>query len=61
MHEKETLDEMIRSSAQTLGLNVRPEWLASVRAHLDVSLTHGKSVADFPLTDDAEPAPIFRA
>jgi hypothetical protein len=61
MAAKETLEDMIRSSAKALGLQVEAEWLPSVRGHLEVSLAHGKSVTDFKLADDAEPAPVFRA
>lgn len=57
----EQLDALIDAAAPALGLAVRPEWRAAVRANLAVSLRMGAAVLDFPLDDEAEPAPVFRA
>ena len=59
--KSDPLDEFITASAHALGLPVRPEWQAAVRANLDVTLKLAAEVAEFELPDDAEPAPIFRA
>ncbi len=40
---------------------VEKSWMAAVRANLRVTLDQGAMVAEFPLPDDAEPAPVFRA
>ena len=32
-----------------------------MKANLEVSLRHAATYADFPLPDEAEPAPIFKA
>ena len=56
-----TLDAFIDASAALLGLTIEPAWRAPVRANLAVSLRRGALVLDFPLHDDAEPAPVFVA
>ena len=32
-----------------------------MKANLEVTLTHARTVAEFALPDDAEPAPVFKA
>ena len=59
--DTDPLDDFIAASARTLGLTVRPQWQAAVKANLDVTLKHAALVAEFELPDDAEPAPIFTA
>ncbi len=55
------LDDFIDAAAQALQLPIAPEWKASVKANLAVTLKHAATVAEFPLPDDAEPAPVFKA
>lgn len=55
------LDAFAASGARLLGLAIAPEWHASIRANLRVSLAHGHLVAAFGLPDAAEPAPVFSA
>ena len=55
------LEDHIAATAATLGLTVRPEWQASVRANLDVSLKMARLVQEFPLPDEIEPANIYEA
>lgn len=55
------LDDMIDGAAQALRIAVKPEWRASIKANLKVTLDHAARVEEFPLPDDAEPAPIFKA
>lgn len=59
MNDKD-LDDFITAGAALLGIPIAPEWQPAVRMHLAVSLTHAAAVVDFPLPDDAEPAPVFR-
>ena len=47
--------------AATLGITLRPEWHPSVRANLEISLRLANVVMDFPLDDEADLAPVFRA
>jgi hypothetical protein len=55
------LDAFIDGSAVALGLEIRPEWRAAVRANLAVTFRMGALVSDFELPDEIEPAPVFTA
>jgi hypothetical protein len=55
------LDPLITASAQALDLPVDPAWHPAIRFNLDVTFRLAALVDDFPLPDDAEPAPVFRA
>ena len=55
------LDDFIAAAARALVLPLEPEWQAAVKANLDVTLKHAAVVAEFPLPDEAEPAPVFKA
>ena len=55
------LDEFIAAASAALDLPLDPAWQASIKANLEVTLRHAATVAEFPLPDDAEPAPVFRA
>jgi hypothetical protein len=55
------LDEFIAAGAHAFGLKIEKSWMPAVRDHLQVTLRLGALVAAFPLPDDAEPAPVFKA
>ena len=57
----EALDQFIEAAAHALALPVEPAWKGAVKANLEVTLRLAASFADFPLPDDAEPAPVFTA
>jgi hypothetical protein len=57
----ETLDQFIEAAVRMLSLPIEPEWKAAIRANLEMSLRHAALVDEFPLPDDAEPAPVFKA
>ena len=57
----ELLDQFIEAAAHALALPVEPAWKGAVTANLEVTLRLAASFADFPLPDDAEPAPVFTA
>lgn len=57
----EVLDQFIAAAAHALALPVEPAWKGAVKANLAVTLRLAASFADFPLRDDAEPAPVFTA
>ena len=59
--ESDDLDAFIASGARLLGLTVRPEWRDAIRLHLAISLQHARTVAEFPLPDDTDPASTFSA
>lgn len=55
------LDDFIASAAVALDLPLEPAWQPAVKANLAVTLKLAGFVAEFPLPDEAEPAPIFKA
>ena len=55
------LDDFIAAAAAALELPLAPEWQSAVKANLAVTLKHAALVAEFPLPDEAEPAPIYQA
>jgi len=57
----ETLDAYIEAAARALSLPIEPEWKPAIRANLQATLKHAALVDQFPLPDEAEPAPVFKA
>ncbi len=57
----DVIDMLVAANAQALSLRIDPAWRASVKHNLHVILTHAALVDQFPLSDDIEPAPVFRA
>jgi hypothetical protein len=55
------LDALIEAVPWLLGIKIRQEWHAAIRQHLSISLDHARNVSEFPLPDEAEPAPVFKA
>jgi hypothetical protein len=55
------LNAFIDASAVVLGLAIKPEWRAAVRANLATTFRLGGVVEEFELPDEAEPAPVFTA
>jgi hypothetical protein len=58
---RDPLDAFVVAAAHALALPVEPAWKGAVKANLAVTLALAASFADFPLPDDAEPAPVFTA
>ena len=54
-------DAWITSSAALLGLPIESAWMPSIRANVEATFRLAKMVDDFPLPDEAEPAPIYEA
>ncbi len=61
MAQQDDLDDYIDAAARLLGLPLGAASRPDVKAHLATILALGALVDAFPLPDDAEPAPIFRA
>ena len=55
------LDAFMDASALVLGITIAPEWREAVRSNLEVTFRLATLVLDFPLPDEAEPAPVFTA
>ncbi len=61
MSDTDDLDAFIYASTRLLGIAILPEWREAIRLHLTVSLGHARTVDEFPLPDEADPAPVFKA
>jgi hypothetical protein len=57
----EHLDTLITAGTALLDLPIQHEWRPAIRLHLAISLTHARTVLEFPLPDDSDPAPVFAA
>ena len=55
------LDDFIDTAARALGLPVEEAWRPAIAANLRVTLEHATAVEAFPLPDDAELGPVFKA
>jgi hypothetical protein len=55
------LDSFVDAAAHALDLKLEPAWKSAVKTNLEVTLALAALFADFPLPDEAEPAPIFSA
>jgi hypothetical protein len=61
MSETDDFDAFIASGTRLLGVTIRNEWREAIRLHLSISLDHARNVAEFPLPDESDPAPVFSA
>ena len=55
------LDTFITAAAEALALPIEPQWKPAIRSNLDITLKLARLVDEFPLPDDSEPAPVYRA
>ncbi len=55
------VDKLIDAGTALLGIPIQPEWREAIRANLLVTLRLADTVDKFPLPDEADPAPVFRA
>jgi hypothetical protein len=55
------VDDLVDAGTLALGLRLDPDQRAGVTANLDLILRQASLLMDFPLPDECEPAPIFRA
>jgi hypothetical protein len=60
-NETDPVDALVTAGAQALGIPLDPAWQASVAFNLRLILSHAAKVETFPLTDEAEPAPVLHA
>jgi hypothetical protein len=47
--------------APLIGLSIDPDWRDAVAGNIKVVANAARLVLDFPLEDELEPAPVFRA
>ena len=57
----DALDGFVDAAAHALDLKIEPAWKGAVKTNLEMTLALAALFADFPLPDDAEPAPVFAA
>jgi hypothetical protein len=57
----DSLDDYIDAAAEALKIQIDATWKPAVRSNLQIVLQHAAKVDAFPLPDDAEPAPVFKA
>jgi hypothetical protein len=55
------LDAWMDAVAAVLGLEIAPEWRDAVRLHLRITSALPERVMAFPLSDEADPLPVYRA
>jgi Protein of unknown function (DUF4089) len=53
--------DFIEAAAHVLGLAIEPAWKPAIEASFATTLRLAASFMDFPLPDEAEPAPVFAA
>ena len=61
MSDSNGLDAWLNANAALLGITIAPEWRDAVQLHLRITRDMAQCVLDFPLPDDADPAPVFHA
>jgi Protein of unknown function (DUF4089) len=59
--QQDSLDDLVAAAARVLDLAIAPEWRGAVKANLAVTFAFAELFVDFPLPDEAEPAPVFSA
>jgi Protein of unknown function (DUF4089) len=59
--QRDPLDSFVDAAAHALDLKIEPAWKDAIKINLEVTLALAALFADFPLPDDAEPAPVFSA
>ncbi len=55
----EALDDFIQAARKLLALPIEPTWLPGIRSNLAAALIMANFVADFSLSDGADPAPRY--
>jgi hypothetical protein len=57
----DAFDTLVDASARALALPLERAWRPGVKTNLELTLRLATLFTDFPLPDDAEPAPVFVA
>jgi hypothetical protein len=55
------VDALVDNNAKTLGLSIDPAWRKSIAFNLALVMRHAALVDEFKLSDETEPAPVYRA
>jgi Protein of unknown function (DUF4089) len=57
--DKVAFEALIDAHANWLGLTIDPAWRPAIRQNLEAFDNAIKAVEAFPLSDEADPAPVF--
>jgi hypothetical protein len=57
----DAVETLVAAAGEALALPIEATWRAGVAFNLQLLLKHAALIGDFPLPDEAEPAPVFRA
>jgi 1-carboxybiuret hydrolase subunit AtzG-like protein len=57
----DAVETLIIAAGEALALPIEASWRAGVTFNLQLLLKHAALIGEFPLADEAEPAPVFRA
>jgi hypothetical protein len=55
------VEGLVVHGTDLLGIALDPDWVRSVTIQLTTILRVGTPLLDFPLPDEADPAPVFHA
>jgi hypothetical protein len=58
---RDAIDTLVEAGAKALGLPLDPAWQTNVKFNLALIMRHAALIEEFPLADDAEPAPVYHA
>jgi hypothetical protein len=61
MSGSDELDAWLDANSVLLGITVAPEWRDTVLLHLRITRDMARTILNFPLPDEADPASVFRA
>ncbi len=61
MPSSDPTDDFIEAAANALDVPLDAAWKPAIRVNLEVTLKLARLVEEFPLPDDAEPAPVYKA
>lgn len=61
MPSSDPTDDFIEAAAKALGVPLDDAWKSAIRGNLEVTLKLARLVEEFPLPDDTEPAPVYKA
>ncbi len=59
--DRNDLDAFIDAAAKVLDLPIDSDWKPAVRENLSVIFARAHRLTDFPLPDEGDPAPVFKA
>ncbi len=54
------LEILIDAGTRLLAIPIDPAWKPAIKANLAVTLRLAASIDEFPLPDEADPAPVYR-